>query len=151
MSTENERFMLAALEQARKASLRDEVPVGAVIALGNQVIANGHNLTISANDPTAHAEIIAIRRACQKIGNYRLTECVLYVTLEPCCMCAGAVMQARLKKVFFGASDEKSGVVGRNLNLFEDQRLNHHTDYEGGLFADASKHLLQTFFLSKRE
>ena len=109
--------MLAALEQAKKAALSDEVPVGAVLVLDGKIIAEGHNLTIFNNDPTAHAEVVAIREACRIIGNYRLTQCELYVTLEPCCMCAGTIMQARLQKIYFGAYDDKSGVASSDLNL----------------------------------
>ena len=150
MSIENDQFMLAALKQAKKAALNDEVPVGAVIVLQNQIIAFGYNLTLTTNDPTAHAEIVAIRGACSKLGDYRLPECELYVTLEPCCMCAGAVLHARLKNVYFGAYDQKSGVASNDLNIFENQRLNHHTNFVGGVLADKSKKLLQSFFLSKR-
>ena len=142
--------MLAALEQAKKAALSDEVPVGAVIVLHGKIIAEGHNLTIFNNDPTAHAEVVAIREACRIIGNYRLTQCELYVTLEPCCMCAGTIMQARLKKIYFGAYDRKSGVASSELNLFDDRRLNHQTTCVGGIMADSSKRLLQKFFLNKR-
>ena len=143
--------MLAALEQAEKAALSDEVPVGAVLVLDGKIIAEGHNLTIVNNDPTAHAEVVAIRKACGIIGNYRLTQCELYVTLEPCCMCAGTIMQARLRKIYFGAYDKKSGVAGSDdLNLFNDRRLNHHTTYVGGIMANSSERLLQKFFLNKR-
>tara|TARA_Y100000589_G_scaffold324564_1_gene360940 strand:+ start:19 stop:480 length:462 start_codon:yes stop_codon:yes gene_type:complete len=147
----NNQFMAAALEQAKKAASKDEVPVGAVVVLENRVVADGFNQTISNNDPTAHAEIIAIRRACLKIGNYRLTDCELYVTLEPCCMCAGAVIQARLKNLYFGAHDKKSGVVSTDLNVFDNSKLNHHTAYAGGLLAGESKKLLQHFFEKKRK
>lgn len=142
--------MLAALEQAKKAALNDEVPVGAVLVLGDEIIAKGHNLTIFNNDPSAHAEVLVIREACRKLGNYRLTQCTLYVTLEPCCMCAGTIMQARLQKIYFGAYDKKSGVAGSDLNLFNDRRLNHQTKCVGGIMADNSERLLQNFFLNKR-
>ena len=146
----NIQFMLAALEQAKKAALNDEVPVGAVLVLDDEIIAKGHNLTIFNNDPSAHAEVLVIREACRKLGNYRLTQCTLYVTLEPCCMCAGTIMQARLQKIYFGAYDKKSGVAGSDLNLFNDRRLNHQTKCVGGIMADNSKRLLQNFFLNKR-
>ena len=126
------------------------MPIGAVVVRENSVVADGHNLTLSMNDPTAHAEIIAIRKACLKLGNYRLIDCELYVTLEPCCMCAGAVFQARIKTVYFGAYDQKSGVACDDLNVFENSRLNHHTNCVGGILADESKKLLQSFFLNKR-
>ena len=151
MPVVNNQFMLAALEQAKKAALKDEVPVGAVLVLNTKIIAEGHNLTILNNDPTAHAEIVVIREACRKLGNYRLTQCELYVTLEPCCMCAGTIMQARLQKIYFGAYDKKSGVASSDLNLFNDQRLNHQTICAGGIMADNSKRLLQNFFLKKRD
>ena len=150
MSVVNNQFMLAALEQAKKAALSDEVPVGAVLVLDGKIIAEGHNLTIFNNDPTAHAEVVAIREACRIIGNYRLTQCQLYVTLEPCCMCAGTIMQARLQKIYFGAYDRKSGVASSELNLFNDRRLNHQTTCVGGIMADRSRKLLQKFFLNKR-
>ena len=150
MSVVNNQFMLAALEQAKKAALSNEVPVGAVLVLDGKIISEGHNLTIFNNDPTAHAEVVAIREACRIIGNYRLTQCELYVTLEPCCMCAGAIMQARLQKIYFGAYDRKSGVASSDLNLFNDRRLNHQTTCVGGIMADSSKRLLQKFFLNKR-
>ena len=150
MPVVNNQFMLAALEQAKKAALKDEVPVGAVLVLNTKIIAEGHNLTILNNDPTAHAEIVVIREACRKLGNYRLTQCELYVTLEPCCMCAGTIMQARLQKIYFGAYDKKSGVASSDLNLFDDCRLNHQTTCVGGIMADNSKRLLQKFFLKKR-
>ena len=143
--------MLAALAQAKKAASKDEVPVGAVVVFENRVVADGHNQTITNTDPTAHAEIIAIRKACSEIGNHRLIECELYVTLEPCCMCAGAVLQARLKNVYFGAYDKKSGVASTCLNVFKDNRLNHHTSCIGGLLAEESKKLLQQFFTNKRK
>ena len=150
MPVVNNQFMLSALEQAKKAALSDEVPVGAVLVLDGKIIAEGHNLTIFNNDPTAHAEVVAIREACRIIGNYRLTQCELYVTLEPCCMCAGTIMQARLQKIYFGAYDRKSGVASSELNLFDDRRLNHQTTCVGGIMADSSKRLLQKFFLNKR-
>ena len=151
MSVVNYQFMLAAIEQAKKAALSDEVPVGAVLVLDDKIIAEGHNLTMFTNDPTAHAEVVVIRDACRKQGNYRLPQCELYVTLEPCCMCAGAIMQARLKNVYFGAYDKKSGVASSEFNLFNDRRLNHQTICVGGIMADNSKRLLQKFFLKKRD
>ena len=150
MALVNDQFMLAALAQAKKAAQKEEVPVGAVLVLDNEIIAKGHNLTISNNDPTAHAEVLAIRAACRKVGNYRLTRCELYVTLEPCSMCAGAIMQARLQNLYFGAYDKKSGVANSELNLFNNRRLNHHTNCVGGIMAESSKELLQKFFSNKR-
>ncbi len=143
--------MRLALDQAQNALLVGEVPVGAVIMRGGQLIATGYNRPITTHDPTAHAEIVALRHAAQLLGNYRLPECDLYVTLEPCAMCAMALMHARFKRVVFAATDPKTGAGGSVLNLFDDPRLNHHTHVQGGLMADASAQLLRDFFVERRE
>ena len=144
-------FMKYALKQAQIAKEKNEVPVGAVVVKDGFVISSAHNLTTLTSDPTAHAEVLAIRKACDVIGNYRLTNCELYVTLEPCCMCAGSIMQSRLNKVTFGAFDAKSGVVGSLMNVFENKKLNHQTSYEGGVLAEESINLLKDFFRTKRK
>ena len=143
--------MRLALDQAQNALLVGEVPVGAVIMRGGQLIATGYNRPITTHDPTAHAEIVALRHAAQLLGNYRLPECELYVTLEPCAMCAMALMHARFKRVVFAATDPKTGAAGSVLNLFADPRLNHHTRVQGGVLADASAQLLRDFFAERRE
>ena len=144
-------FMKYALKQAQIAKEKNEVPVGAVVVKDGFVISSAHNLTTLTSDPTAHAEVLAIRKACDVIGNYRLTNCELYVTLEPCCMCAGSIMQSRLNKVTFGAFDAKSGVVGSLMNVFENKKLNHQTSFEGGVLAEESINLLKDFFRTKRK
>lgn len=143
--------MRLALDQAYNALLVGEVPVGAVIMRGGQLIATGYNRPITTHDPTAHAEVVALRHAAQLLGNYRLPDCELYVTLEPCAMCAMALMHARFKRVVFAASDPKTGAAGSVLNLFADARLNHHTKVQGGVLADVSGQLLRDFFAERRE
>ncbi len=142
--------MRLALDQAHNALLVGEVPVGAVILRDGQVIATGYNQPITTHDPTAHAEIVALRHAAILLGNYRLPECELYVTLEPCAMCAMALMHARFKRVVFGAQDPKTGAAGSVLNLFGEPRLNHHTECVGGVLANASADLLREFFAQRR-
>ncbi|WP_423222059.1 tRNA adenosine(34) deaminase TadA [Ideonella lacteola] len=142
--------MRLALDQAHNAWLSGEVPVGAVIMRQGQVIATGYNRPITTHDPTAHAELVALRHASQLLENYRLPECELYVTLEPCAMCAMALMHARLKRVVFGAVDPKTGAAGSVLNLFAEARLNHHTQVQGGVMAKACGDILREFFAERR-
>jgi tRNA(adenine34) deaminase len=150
MSASDEYGMRIALDQAHNAWLVGEVPVGAVIMREGQVIATGYNRPITTHDPTAHAEIVALRHAAQLIENYRLPDCEIYVTLEPCAMCAMALMHARFKRVVFGARDPKTGVAGSVIDLFADRRLNHHTTVEGGVLEDACGALLRQFFAERR-
>ena len=135
-------WMQAALVQARAAQQAGEVPVGAVLVRDGQVIASGRNAPIACHDPTQHAEMAALRVAAQQLGNYRLDGCTLYVTLEPCAMCAGAMLHARVGRVVFGAADPKTGAAGSVLNLFAEPRLNHHTQVQGGVLADEAAALL---------
>jgi tRNA(adenine34) deaminase len=150
----DESAMRLALDQAQNALLVGEVPVGAVIVRdapgGRQIVATGYNRPVTESDPTAHAEIVALRHAAALVGNYRLPDCELYVTLEPCAMCAMALLHARVKRVVFAASDPKTGAAGSVLNLFEEPRLNHHTELIGGVLADASAELLRDFFGERR-
>ena len=142
--------MQQALLQARAAALNGEVPVGAVVVKDGQVIATGRNQPVQNHDPSAHAEIVALRAAALALGNYRLEGCEMFVTLEPCAMCAGAILQARLERVVFGAADEKTGAAGSVVNLFDNARLNHQTQAHGGVLAHESTQLLQEFFQQRR-
>ena len=148
---EDDTFMALALQEAQAAAAKGEVPVGAVVVKDGAVIAVGRNSPIADHDPTAHAEIIALRAASKALGNYRLEGCELFVTLEPCAMCAGAMLHARLKRVVFGASDPKTGAAGSVTNLFTNLSLNHQTEVEGGVLADEASGMLQAFFQDKRE
>lgn len=143
-------FMRQALDQAHNAWTLGEVPVGAVVVKEGRVIATGFNQPIGSHDPTAHAEIMALRAASHVLGNYRLPGCELFVTLEPCAMCAGAMLHARLARVVFGAPDPKTGASGSVVNLFEQARLNHHTAILGGVLADECGTLLKSFFADRR-
>jgi tRNA(adenine34) deaminase len=142
--------MAAALELAREAGERGEVPVGAVVVHEGGVIGRGGNAPIANNDPTAHAEIAAMREAGRALGNYRLVDCTLYATLEPCAMCAGAILHARIARLVFGAHDPKTGAAGSVIDLFAAPRLNHHTLVEGGVSAAECSRLLSGFFAARR-
>jgi tRNA(adenine34) deaminase len=148
--TDPQDFMRQALAQAQHAWDLGEVPVGAVVVKDGVVIATGYNQPIGKHDPTAHAEIVALRAAAEALGNYRLPGCELYVTLEPCVMCSGAMMHARLAKVVYGATDPKTGACGSVLNLFEQEQLNHHTEVAGGVLADDCGAMLKSFFAERR-
>jgi tRNA(adenine34) deaminase len=155
MTSVDEGAMRLALDQAHNAWLVGEVPVGAVIvragASARQVIATGYNRPITEHDPTAHAEIVALRHAAKLLGNYRLPECEVYVTLEPCAMCAMALLHARVKRVVFAARDPKAGAAGSVIDVFGTAALNHHTEVRGGVLADAAGDMLRAFFAEKRE
>ncbi len=145
------QWMCAALGQAQAAADAGEVPVGAVVVHQGQIIGTGHNAPIQTHDPSAHAEIAALRAAARHLGNYRLDDCELFVTLEPCAMCAGAMLHARLKRVVFGASDPKTGAAGSVIDLFGNAQLNHHTQVNGGMLAHECAALLQAFFRQQRQ
>lgn len=144
-------YMRQAIDQAHNAWALGEVPVGAVVVKEDRIIATGFNQPIGTHDPTAHAEIMALRAAATILGNYRLPGCELYVTLEPCAMCAGAMMHARLARVVFGASDPKTGTCGSIVNLFAQEKLNHHTELIGGVLAEDCGNLLKEFFAERRQ
>ena len=145
------KFMKLALQEAEKAGQIGEVPVGAVLVSKNgEILSAAHNLTIKLVDPTAHAEILALRKAALEINNYRLLNTTLYVTVEPCIMCMGAIVHARISRVVFGATDSKWGAAGSLYNYAEDDRLNHRVDIITGVCAEDCRRLMQDFFLSKR-
>ena len=146
----DEHWMGLALAQAREAAAAGEVPVGAVVVRNGQVLATGRNAPIAGHDPTAHAEVVALREAARVLGNYRLDGCSLYVTLEPCAMCSGAMLHARLERVVFGATDPRTGAAGSVLNLFANAQLNHQTQVTGGVLADECGQLLKDFFKPRR-
>lgn len=151
MQNKHERFMQEALALAAKAADEGEVPVGAVVVKDGVVVGRGWNRPIAAHDPTAHAEIQALRDAAAALGNYRLVDCDLYVTLEPCPMCAGAIMHGRIRRVLYGARDPKTGVCGSVIDLFAETRLNHHADVVGGLLESECGTLLKDFFTRRRQ
>jgi tRNA(adenine34) deaminase len=142
--------MERALALARRAAAAGEVPVGAVLVRDGEIIGEGYNRPISACDPTAHAEILALRQAAARVGNYRLPDSILYVTLEPCPMCAGAIVHARVKRVVFGASDPRTGAAGTVFNLLQAEQLNHRAEVEGGVLGEVCGELLQEFFRLRR-
>lgn len=144
-------FMEQALEEARRAADEGEIPVGAVVVAHGEVVAGGHNRPIATHDPTAHAEILALRGAAERMGNYRLTDCDLYVTLEPCAMCLGALMQARLRRLVYGAADPKGGAVVSSLRLLESPHWNHRLEVCSGVLAEEAAALLQRFFSLRRQ
>ena len=151
MNTRDQDFMRAALAQAHESAAAGEVPVGAVVVREGQIVARGRNNPLATHDPTAHAEIVALRAAAQVLGNYRLDDCELFVTLEPCAMCSGAMLHSRLRRVVFGAAEPKTGAAGSVLNLFDESRLNHHTTVQGGVMADECGALLSAFFRQRRD
>ncbi len=150
MTTTDSDFMQMALDLAHEAALNGEVPVGALVVKDGVVIGRGANAPIGLHDPTAHAEIQAMREAAQHLGNYRLVDCALYVTLEPCAMCSGAMQHARIAKLVYGASDPKTGACGSVINLMAEPKLNHHTEVVGGVLAEECGAVLSAFFKQRR-
>jgi tRNA(adenine34) deaminase len=147
---DDEAFMRAALEQAREAQVAGEIPVGAVVVKDGEIIGAGFNAPIGSHDPAAHAEIVALRDAAKRLGNYRLPGCVLYVTLEPCAMCVGAMLHARIARLVYGAADPKTGACGSVIDLFAEAKLNHHATVTPKVMAEECAALLREFFAAKR-
>lgn len=145
------QFMAIALEEAKKAFEKAEAPVGAIVVKDDEIISRCHNLRESLQDPTAHAELLAIRDASNKLGRWRLTDCCIYVTLEPCVMCAGAMILARIKRLVYGASDPKAGSAGSLMNVLSDKRLNHQVEIKSGVLESECSRLLSDFFSSRRK
>lgn len=149
-TAEDIAFLREALAEASRAGSKEEVPVGAVVVLDGKIVGRGHNQPIAANDPTAHAEILALREAARTVGAYRLPGAILYVTLEPCVMCVGAIVHARLAAVKYGARDEKAGALGSMYDIGRDGRLNHRIEVIGGLMEDECAAILRAFFKQRR-
>lgn len=145
------RWMKKALREAERAFDEDEVPIGAVVVRNDEIVGRGHNMVERLQDPTAHAEMIALTAACDTVGNKHLTDCTMYVTLEPCPMCAGALVQARMKRLVFGAFDEKAGAASTLYTIPQDKRLNHQVEVVSGLESERAAGLLQDFFRLKRQ
>ncbi len=150
MYTLDEKFMLEALKEADKSAALDEVPVGAVIVRDNKIIARGHNLREKSKDPTSHAEIVAIRKACKKLNSWRLEDCTMYVTIEPCSMCAGTLLWTRTKRIVYGAKDPKGGAICSSFSLFEVKNINHHPEILGGVLEEQCSSKMTSFFKNKR-
>lgn len=150
MINDDERFMRRALALAEEGASKGEVPVGAVLVKDGEIVAEGFNQPISSNDPTAHAEIVVLRQAGKKLGNYRLTDTTLFVTLEPCTMCAGSLVWSRVSRLVYGAKEPRTGAAGSIYDIPRDERLNHRLEVTEGVLADESAALLQDFFRSKR-
>jgi tRNA(adenine34) deaminase len=150
MTADDARWMSIAVEEARAAASNDEVPVGAVVICDDQLLAREHNRTRELGDPTAHAELLALRKAAAEIGDWRLTDCTLYVTLEPCAMCAGAIVLSRIQRLVYATPDPKAGMCGSLGNLVQDERLNHRVPIESGPLADEAAGLLRDFFRERR-
>ncbi|WP_440053949.1 tRNA adenosine(34) deaminase TadA [Pseudoalteromonas sp. T1lg65] len=148
---DDEYWMEQALQYADKAELQNEIPVGAVVVKDQQIVGIGWNRSISEHDPSAHAEMVAIREAGKTLNNYRLVDCTLYVTLEPCPMCAGLLVHSRVKRVVFGASDEKTGAAGSIMNLLQDPKLNHQVEVTSGVLAERCGNKLSAFFKRRRK
>ena len=150
MRDTDEVFMQAALQKARLAAIAGEAPVGAVVVTNGEVIAAGHNRTLTDHDPSGHAEVVVLRQAAKSAGNHRLINATLYVTLEPCAMCVGAIVQARIARVVFGAYDQKAGALGSAIDLSDSSAFNHRFEIQGGLLADECAAVLQEFFAARR-
>lgn len=151
MAEKDALYMREALVLARQAASLGEVPVGAVVVCEDQIVGRGFNRPIGLHDPTSHAEIMALRDAARNLQNYRLPGCSLYVTLEPCVMCSGAIFHARIARVVFGARDPKTGVAGSVIDVYAESRLNHHAVIEGGVLAEECSNLLSSFFAARRQ
>ena len=151
MKDKAEKYMRFALKEAQKAALIDEVPVGCIIVLNDKIIAKAHNKKETTNDPCGHAEIIAIRKACKKINNWRLENCEMYVTIEPCIMCSGAIIQSRIKKIFYGAKDNKGGGLGTSINVLEAKNINHVPEVYGGILLEECSKIISEYFKTKRK
>ncbi len=147
----HEKFMEIALEEAKRAEMLDEVPVGAIIVKNGTVISKAHNLRETTNDATAHAELLAIKKACEALDSWRLIDCEMYVTLEPCLMCSGAILLSRIKKLYIGAMDPKAGAAGSIINVFEDYWFHHKCEIEKGILKDKCSLILKEFFKNKRQ
>lgn len=145
-----DRFMAEALKEARKAFDKGEIPIGAVIVKDDEIIARGHNMTEESKDPTAHAEMIAIRKAAEVLGGWRLPGCSMYVTIEPCSMCAGAMVWARIEKLYIGSMDSKGGACGSVFNIPQDERLNHYIDIQTGVMQEECESMMKEFFKQLR-
>lgn len=150
MTNTKEMYMKYAIKEALKAKKKNEVPIGAVVVCNGEIISKAHNLREKTQDATTHAEILAIKKACKKIGSWRLENCDIYVTLEPCPMCAGAILQSRIRKVYFGCYDPKAGAAGSLINILENDYFNHHTECEGNILKDECSTLLKDFFKELR-
>ena len=150
MYEKDKKFMWEAIKEAEKSAALDEVPVGAVIVKDNKIIARGHNLREKTHDPTSHAEIVAIRKACKKLKSWRLEGCTIYVTIEPCSMCAGTLLWTRIQRIVYGASDPKGGALGSSYNLFEVKNINHHPEITRGVLENRCSSLMTSFFRNKR-
>ena len=148
--TQDEQFMREALSLAQHAAALGEVPVGAIVVKDGVIVGRGSNAPIGSQDPSAHAEVLALRDAAKKLGNYRLVDCSLYVTLEPCAMCAGAIQHARIGQLVFGAKDPKTGACGSVVNLMTEDKLNHHTEVASGVLESECGQLLSDFFKQRR-
>ena len=146
-----EKFMKQALKEAKKANDKLEVPIGVVIVKDNKIIARAHNLRETKKNAVAHAEILAIQKACKKLDAWRLADCDMYVTLEPCPMCAGAILNSRINKVYIGTKEPRSGATGSKINIFEDYNYNHKVDYEIGILEDECRQIIQNFFKNLRK
>ena len=143
--------MLEAIKEAKKAELLDEVPIGCVIVKDNKIISRGHNIRESKNNPIGHAEIIAITKASKKLNSWRLNDCELYVTIEPCIMCSGAIIQSRIKAVYYGAKDYKGGAFGSSIDVLKAENINHHPEIVGGVLGKECSELISRYFKNKRE
>ena len=150
MKNPKERFMKAAIKEAIKAEMLDEVPIGCVVVKDNKIIARGYNVRETKQESTGHAEIKTLQKACKKLNSWRLEDCDLYVTVEPCIMCGGAIIQSRIRNVYFGAYDPKGGAFGSSINILGAKNINHHPNVEGGILEKECAELIKEFFKRKR-